>query len=107
STLRQTFVYNTSPNGSRGSIWQSGGGPSVDAAGNIYVVTANGTFDANSGLADFGDSFLKLGSGGQVLDYFTPFNQASLDAVDWDLGSGGALLLPDQSVGPPHLLVGA
>jgi len=44
-----------------------------------------------------------------VSDYFTPFNQAELSApkVNADLGSAGVLLLPDQSVGPPRLMVSA
>jgi hypothetical protein len=42
-----------------------------------------------------------------VLDYFTPYNQQVLSANDGDLGSAGMVLLPDQSAGPPHLLVGA
>jgi len=43
-----------------------------------------------------------------LLDYFTPFNQATLNSADIDLGSGGAVLLPDSvgSVSHPHLLVG-
>jgi hypothetical protein len=44
-----------------------------------------------------------------VVDYFTPFNQASFIPSDKDLGSGGPLLLPDSvgSVAHPHLLIGA
>ena len=39
----------------------SGAGPASDSAGNVYVITGNGTFDANTvGGTDFGDSFLKL-----------------------------------------------
>jgi len=42
-----------------------------------------------------------------VSDYFTPFNQATLEATDADLGSSGPMLFPDQSTGPAHLLLGA
>ena len=43
-----------------------------------------------------------------MAEYFAPYNQAALDADDWDLGSGGPLLLPDSvgSVAYPHLIVG-
>ena len=42
----------------------------------------------------------------QVADYFTPFNQNSLDIVDNDLGAGGLMLPPEQPGRIPHLLVG-
>jgi hypothetical protein len=101
-------VFNTTPNGGLGGIWMSGNAPAIDALGNLYVVTGNGTFDADTGGSDYGDSMLRIGTTGALTftDYFTPFNESSLNAVDGDLGSGGVVLLPDQTVGPPHLLVG-
>jgi hypothetical protein len=108
-SLQQLAAYSVEPNGARGAIWQSGAGPAADAAGNIYLATANGTFDANTGGSDYGDSLLKLnlqnGSFG-VLDYFTPFDQTYLAAQDLDLGSGGVLLLPDQPGAHTHELIG-
>lgn len=106
-SLQQVAAYDATANGSEGGIWQSGGGPAADPAGNVYVITGNGTFDADSGGADFGDSFLKLDPTLVLLDYFTPFNQAQLNVQDADLGSGGALLLPDQATPPTHLLLSA
>ena len=107
STLQRVMVFNTAPRAGGASIWQSGGGPAADANGNIYFNTGNGGFDANSGGGDYGDSVVKLSSTGTVLDYFTPYNQASLDAVDNDLGSSGLVLLPDQSGTYAHVLIGA
>jgi uncharacterized protein (TIGR03437 family) len=108
-TLERVAVYTSTPNWEAGSIWQSGAAPAADANGNIYIVTGNGTFDANRGGADLGDSVIKLstGTGLTVADYFTPFNAALLDVKDVDLGSSGALLLPDSAGTPqhPHLLV--
>jgi hypothetical protein len=112
-TLQQVAVFNTTPQGGLGGIWESGDGPAADAAGNLYVVTGNGTFDASSATPpnqDYGDSFLELtptAGGVTVASSFTPFNQATLDARDEDLGSGGVVLLPDQPGPNPHLLVGA
>jgi len=111
ATLQQVAVFNTTPNGSQGAIWQSGDGPSADASGNIFVITGNGTFDADAGGVDFGESFLRLSTnaGGLTLvDFFTAFNHALLDANDQDLGSSGPLLLPDQTgTAHPHLILGA
>ena len=137
-TLTLKGVFNDTPNGGLGGIWESGGSLASDMQGNLYFETGNGTFDGShpSGVikglnaagfpvrGDYGDSFIKLaldtvhtssnnqninGWGLQVVDYFTPFNQAQLSAADTDLGSGGPVLLPDAAGTPthPHLLVGA
>ena len=103
----EVMAYNDTPNGSDGGIWQSGGGLAADSAGNIFFVTGNGTFDANTGGLDYGDSIEKISAGGAVSDYFAPHDQAVLSAGDLDLGSGTALLLPDQAGPHPHLLVTA
>ncbi len=90
-SLRQTAVFNTSPTGQEASIWQSGQAPAIDAAGNVYVVTATGSWD---GKSNFGESFLKLSPDLQVLDWFTPTNHAYLDSTDADLDASGATLVP-------------
>lgn len=108
--LHQSAIFNDSPNAFQGSLWMGGAAPAADGEGNIYVVSANGPFDADSKGLDFGDTFLKLSSHGglSVADYFTPFNQQSLNRGDIDLGSSGPLLLPDcaGNEAHPHLLVG-
>jgi hypothetical protein len=48
-----------------------------------------------------------MNSNGQYVDSFTPDTQAVLDATDGDLGSGGAMILPDQPGAYKHLIVGA
>lgn len=109
-TLKQTAVWNDTPNGNDGGIWMAGCGLSADSDGNIYVVTGNGTYDASSGGKDYGDSFVKLTLNNGTLsvsDYFTPFNQSSLSTGDVDLGSSGFVLLPDQSGGVAHLGISA
>jgi uncharacterized repeat protein (TIGR03806 family) len=108
-TLKQVQVFNTTPNGGLGGIWMGGLGPAIDPEGNLYAITGNGTFGVSS--QNYSDSFLKLATGGTNLvltDYFTPFNQASLNAADTDLGSGGVVILPDEvgSATHPKLLIG-
>lgn len=108
TTLQQVLAYAATPDNEGGGIWHSGGGLAADAAGNIYFVTGDGTFTANSpGGRDYGDSFIKLAPGGAVVDYFTPWNQSDLDLGNIDLGAGGLLLLPNQSGTHPHMLLGA
>ena len=119
STLAQTSVLNLTPNGSEGSIWQSGAGPAADSSGNIYFLDANGTFDTtlnSNGFPsknDYGNAFVKLSTTGNqlaVADYFTMSNTVSESNADEDLGSGGTLLLPDETDASGtvrHLAVGA
>jgi hypothetical protein len=110
-TLREQGVFNSTPNGGLGGVWESGDGPAVDATSNLFIITGNGTFDGTA-KGDFSDSYIKLTPGGTTLklaDYFTPYNQASLSALDADVGGGGLVVLPDAagSAAHPHLLVGA
>ena len=97
ATLTQKATWSPTPTGQDGGIWQSGQGPAVDDNGNLYLMIANGTFDADKGGKNFGDSFVKLGLQGQdlvVRDYFTPCNQDYLRTIDLDLGSAGPVLVP-------------
>jgi len=113
SNLLPEGIHVDTPNGYEGGYWGGGSGLAADSAGSIYGATGNGYFDANNGGTDFGDSIVRLTWSGQtktftVADYFTPWDQQTLDANDTDLGSGGALLLPDQPGAKyPHLLVQA
>jgi hypothetical protein len=106
----QHSVFNTTPNGGLGGIWAGGGAPAFDATGDVYVTTGNGIFDANSTTVpfnDYGDSILRLSPFNttlSVVGWFTPWDQAAISNVDADLGSGGVVLLPDQTTGPTHLL---
>jgi len=99
--LTQKYVFNTTPNGHQGGIWMSGQGPSVDANGDIYLTTANGDFNADTGGTEYGNSFLKLHPSGNTLvvtDYFTPYNQAYLNTVDGDLGVDAPVLIPNSNM---------
>ena len=92
SSLAQSAVFSVTPNGTEGEggIWMHGNGLAADTNGYLYFSTGNGGFD---GLTDYSDSFLKLSTPGlTVADYFTPFNQAILDAGDLDIASGGLML---------------
>jgi len=118
STLQQTQLLNLTPNGHMGSVWMSGSGMAADSNGFIYLLDANGTFDTDLDMhgfpskGDYGNAMLKLSTNGKlaVADYFNMYNTQSLSSQDLDLGSGGALLLPDQTDSQGivhHLIVGA
>ena len=106
TTLASVSVIDVTPNGEEGAIWGSGAGLAADSSGFIYFLDANGTFD-NSLTAqgfpingDFGNSFIKLSPAGgklSVVDYFAMDNTSAESNVDVDLGSGGALVLPDMT----------
>ncbi|HET8910116.1 MAG TPA: hypothetical protein VFN23_01545 [Ktedonobacteraceae bacterium] len=101
ATLKQTSVYNVTPGGFAGGVWESGAGLAADAHNHIYVISGNGSFSYNIGGKDLGQSFIKLDTTRgilNVLDAFTPFNQTCLNIGDHDVGSGGAITLPDNEL---------
>ncbi len=118
STLAQIGTYCTSANGTGSGIWMSGDGLAADVVdpvghpfGRMFVSTGNGDYNATTPYTnsmDYGDSILNfdLTNGTPtVQDEFTPYNQATLDAGDVDLGSGGVVVLPNQTGTYPHLLL--
>jgi hypothetical protein len=96
-SLQQTAILNTSPDGLRSGVWQSGNGLAADSDGYIYVSTGDGPFDADSGGPDYADSLLKLDRGLNIVDYFTPMDQACRYTYDFDLSSSGPMVLPTQA----------
>ena len=101
-TLKQQVVYNATPNGDAGGMWESGMGMAADAAGNLYVVAGNGTVGVAGDQTDptnRGESALKLtrsASTLQVASYFTPWNYVALNRDDVDYGGMGAFLIPES-----------
>ncbi len=86
----QLGVFNVTPDGLGGSVWQSGRGLAADDTGALYMITGNGDHDGAPSLAE---SFLKLVGASPVLaDWFTPANSQWLSENDYDLSAGAALL---------------
>ncbi len=77
------------PSANEGAIWAAPG-PSIDAGGNLYVATGNGS---SSSHFDFGDSVIRLTPGLRLAGWFAPSNFGYLSASDLDLGSTSPLLL--------------
>ena len=119
ATLTMQAVFNSTPqaqavdvvngpadHGGGGAFWQGGAAPSIDASGNIYLAAADGSFNADTGGNNHGDTLLKLqlnGGSFQIVDWFTPFNADCVDEADLELGSGGAALLPTDATGGRNL----
>jgi len=116
--LAQSNILNLVPNGNDGGIWMAGSAPAADSSGNIFFLVGNGDFDTTLDANLFpkngncGNCFVKLATSGKITlaDYFTPLNTVAESNADQDLGSGGAIALPDvkDSSGTiRHLAVGA
>jgi PQQ-like domain len=82
--------YRTTPFGNKGAVWMGGAAPEVDAAGNIWVATGNGS---SSLPYDNSDSVIELSPGLARLQLFAPSSWSSDNASDADLGSSSPALL--------------
>jgi outer membrane protein assembly factor BamB len=90
------------------AIWMSGYGLAADDSGNILFVTGNSAPNTYDGVTNIQESVVKVSPNlTTVLDLFTPMDQAQLDSIDNDFGSGGVLILPDQPGSIPHLALAA
>src|SRR5216117_89187 len=102
ATLQQQVVYNATPNGYAGGMWESGTGMAADAQGNLYVVTGNGTVGDSTdptSPTNRGESALKLAPAGSTLhvaSYFTPQDFQYLNDNDLDYGTMGGFLIPNS-----------
>jgi hypothetical protein len=101
TTLTRKAGWASTPTGSDGGLWHAGQAPAADADGHVYVMTGNGTLDAHTGGANYGQSFVKLkldGNAFVVKDYFAPCNALHLNGIDFDLGSSGPVLIPGANL---------
>jgi hypothetical protein len=99
ATLQQQVVYNATPNGYGGGMWESGTGMAADAQGNLYVVVGNGTVGDTAdptSPTNRGESALKLSLAASTLrvaSYFTPYDYQFLNDNDLDYGGMGGFLI--------------
>lgn len=116
ATLMQTAAFNVAPNGGQGGIWMSGAAPAVDPNGSIYLSTGNGSFTNTQGVRnpaspndDFSMSFLSFEPTTLTLnDFYTPSQEATWSASDYDISAPGVMVLPDGAgpFGHSNLLYG-
>jgi cytochrome c2 len=94
---RPPIVWNTTPDGDQGGIWQAGVAPVIDSAGDLYFGVGNGSFNADTGGRNYADSFLHIhptADGITVADYFTPYDTDFINADDMDVATSGTVMLP-------------
>src|SRR5262245_56350806 len=89
-------VFQTTPSGRKGGIWQGGRGLAADSQGNVYLSTAGGSYD---GERNFGSSVLKFsGRNLKLADWFTPRNHEYLFLENIDMSAGGVSLIPESDL---------
>jgi uncharacterized protein (TIGR03437 family) len=96
STLKQTAVFNSAPNGRQAAFWHAGRAPAIDSNGDVYAATGNGDFD---GVANFGETVVRLsGADLSLLDWYTPDDWSNLNSQDEDVGSAGTILVANTDL---------
>ncbi len=102
ATLQQQLVYNNTPNGYGGGMFESGMGMAADDQGFLYTVAGNGTVGVAgdpTNQTNRAESALKLAVSGSTLrvaSYFTPIDFPHMNDRDLDYGAMGALLIPNS-----------
>ncbi len=102
TTLKQTTVLNTTPNGGYGGIWNGGVGLNADDSGDIYFPAADiypqpGAPGPFNGADNLGNSLVRVKDTGDtfaVKTTFTPFDTRTFSPQDLSLGPIGGILIP-------------
>jgi polyvinyl alcohol dehydrogenase (cytochrome) len=89
--------FEVASDGEGGAIWESGGAPAIDNAGNVYVTTGNANPDSPQGGPDpkqYTESVVKLTPALQALASYKDV----IAGGDEDLATGNPVLLPSGTV---------
>jgi outer membrane protein assembly factor BamB len=86
-----TPVFYSPPTKRGGGMWNPAG-PTIDSAGNLLVVSANGAAFPGDAF-DHTNSVLKLDGAAKLLDFFAPTDWAANNEGDVGLGSQGVALI--------------
>ena len=89
------FFQTTRGNDTAAGIWMAGQGPAFDGT-NLFLLTGNGHKGANSS-SYYGSAFVRLSSDLGTAALYQPSWYANLDSSDTDLGSSGALIVPNTN----------
>jgi outer membrane protein assembly factor BamB len=91
------FTVDPGPGENNGGVWMGGGAPAVDANGNVWVTTGNGSVLSYKHAYDYSDGVLELSPSLRLLQFFAPANWAVNNADDLDMPTE-PVLLPDGQV---------
>jgi outer membrane protein assembly factor BamB len=93
----RTFTVDSASGESQGAVWMGGAAPVVDASGDVWVATGNGSVYSYSHAYDDSDAVLELSPTMRLLQYFAPSNWPTNNSEDLDM-STAPVLLPDGQV---------
>ena len=94
----EIFTVDAAAGDSQGAVWMGGAAPVVDAAGNVWVSTGNGSVYSSSDPYDDSDAVLELSASLTLEQYFAPTNWAANNSQDLDMSIAPALLSSGQVV---------
>lgn len=83
---------------SQGAVWMGGAAPVVDAHGDVWVSTGNGSVHANNQPYDDSDSVLDLTPTMRLKQFFAPATWAQDNASDYDMTTAPVLLPSGQVI---------
>ena len=92
------FVVDAAPGDSQGAVWMGGAAPAVDAAGDVWVETGNGSVTSAGGAYDHSDGVLELSASMRLKSFFAPTSWRQNNAADADLSAEPVLLSDGQVV---------
>ncbi|HEV7958174.1 MAG TPA: PQQ-binding-like beta-propeller repeat protein, partial [Acidimicrobiales bacterium] len=82
----------------QGAVWMGGAAPVVDAHGDVWVSTGNGSVHTDSQPYDDSDSALDLTPTMQLRQFFAPATWAQDNASDYDMTTAPVLLSSGQVI---------
>jgi polyvinyl alcohol dehydrogenase (cytochrome) len=81
------FTVDAGPGESRGGIWMGGAAPAVDANGDLWVTTGNGSVYSARHAYDNSDGVLEISPTLRLLQFFAPADWPVNNADDLDMPS--------------------
>ena len=87
-----SYVVDHGAGQSQGAVWMGGAAPAVDAAGNVWVTSGNGSVTSPGQLYDHSDGVLELTPTMHLKAFFAPSTWAQDNANDADLSAQPVVL---------------